>query len=337
MTIEGKITVDLKADGTVLLNSNRSASVSDLLIGRNPEGALTVLPKIYSLCAHAHIAAARLAMGLELTAKEMRVVLAENAREHLLRIMIGWKAANDTIQLPAQPVMQLVDEMQASKDGHSTAIMLTAYLEAHVLGCTPQQFLELDSLAQLDEWMTASDTVPSAYLAEIANNNWQGLGAGPTMFLPKLDAKNLQDQLARPGFSQQPDWLGSPRETGPFSRQFNHSLIKDIVRTHGAGLMARMVSRLVELALLPDQMLQNNEPAISTTGLGAVETARGRLIHAVKLNGGIIVNYSILAPTEWNFHPRGVAAQSLRGLNANQARAIIEAIDPCVDYELRVA
>ena len=68
-----------------------------------------------------------------------------------------------------------------------------------------------------------------------------------------------------------------------------------------------------------------------------METARGRLIHRARVVDGVITQYRILAPTEWNFHPQGVAVQALSGLEPDQAKAVVEAIDPCVDFELRAA
>ena len=52
-----------------------------------------------------------------------------------------------------------------------------------------------------------------------------------------------------------------------------------------------------------------------------------------------------LAPTEWNFHPQGAAAQVLRGLDAQQpapqlapaVAVLVAAFDPCVDYVLAPA
>ena len=71
-----------------------------------------------------------------------------------------------------------------------------------------------------------------------------------------------------------------------------------------------------------------------------MEAARGRLVHRVEMENGTIGSYRILAPTEWNFHPRGVVAESLATLRGGrdkveqQARLLINAIDPCVGYEL---
>ena len=79
------------------------------------------------------------------------------------------------------------------------------------------------------------------------------------------------------------------------------------------------------------------------TGIAQVEAARGRLVHRVELDGDRVQRYQILAPTEWNFHPRGVLAQGVKGLAVSnkallrrQTELLINAIDPCVGYELQI-
>ena len=62
--------------------------------------------------------------------------------------------------------------------------------------------------------------------------------------------------------------------------------------------------------------------------------ARGLLFHWVRLDhAGAVVDYRVLAPTEWNFHPAGTLARSLAALAPNdgaRARTLAAAFDPCV-------
>lgn len=326
MISEGKLIIDL---GTpVRIVSNRTASVAGLLKGRAAHEALALLPLVFSLCAHAHTGAARLATGLG--PADMRLVLAENAREHLLRIMLGWKG-DDIAEIPAKPVMALVpDTAAAIKDGNlePVATGLETFLKTYVFGCKPDEFLQMDAA----QWLADTQTRPAAYLRGIKAKNWQDLGAVPALSLPEMQRDILLERLQMDGFCACPDWQGTPRETGPFARQKNHPL----VLSQGAGLLARLLARLVELAQIPAQ-LRAAMPLEMPAGLGVIETARGRLIHMARMENGLIADYKILAPTEWNFHPDGVASQALAGLVPDQARALVEAIDPCVDFEVRAA
>ena len=144
----------------------------------------------------------------------------------------------------------------------------------------------------------------------------------------------------------QPRWQGQLYETTSLSRQLDTPLLQDLSARYANGLLPRLAARLAELAqcvYLPAFRLPAATPAPAARGWGLaqVEAARGRLLHAVELNGETVRSYRILAPTEWNFHPQGVTVQSLSGLNAEdidilqrQAVLLITAIDPCVDYRL---
>jgi coenzyme F420-reducing hydrogenase alpha subunit len=85
------------------------------------------------------------------------------------------------------------------------------------------------------------------------------------------------------------------------------------------------------------------EPAGDGAGVAQIEAARGRLVHAVRMDAGRVGAYRILAPTEWNFHPRGAAARGLERIARSAcedagalARLFVTAVDPCVGYEVRV-
>lgn len=334
MITEGKLSIDLGPK--VRIRSNRTASVARLLVGRSPQDALALLPVLFSLCAHAHVAAARLVMGQGSdNDKDAMLVLAENAREHLLRIMLGWKTGAQ-VSMPSPPVMALVPDMVQAVDEsgcEQVADRLEAYLETHVFGIAPADFLA----GGFSGWLAQARTPAAGYLREILSRGWAGLGAVSPAFLPELASEELATRMQDEAFCLAPDWLGAPCETGPLARQCDHPVMAGVIREHGAGLLARLVARLVELARIPAQMRDGDNPVCGQAGAGIVETARGRLIHRARVVDGAITQYRILAPTEWNFHPQGVAVQALSGLEPDQAKAVVEAIDPCVDFELRAA
>lgn len=330
MIAEGKLSIDLGPK--VRIRSNRTASVAVLLTGRKPQEALSLLPMVFSLCAHAHVAAARLVMGQGSdNDKDAMLVLAENAREHLLRVMLGWKTGAQVL-MPAPPVMALVPDMVQAVDEsgcEQVADRLEAYLETHVFGIAPADFLA----GGFSGWLAQARTPAAGHLREILSRGWAGLGAVSPAFLPELASEELVTRMQDEAYCLAPDWLGAPCETGPLARQCDHPVMAGVIREYGAGLL----SRLVELARIPAQMRDGDNPVCGQAGTGIVETARGRLIHRARVVDGVITQYRILAPTEWNFHPQGVAVQALSGLEPDQAKAVVEAIDPCVDFELRAA
>ncbi|MBK6631879.1 MAG: nickel-dependent hydrogenase large subunit [Betaproteobacteria bacterium] len=172
--------------------------------------------------------------------------------------------------------------------------------------------------------------------------------------LPWLGEADLLALSARldvePDFSQRPAWQGEPAETGALARQLGHPVLAREVGQYGATAAARLLARLLELAQLPEQLRQPRAVGIRCTsprpgsGIAAVETARGTLLHQVTLAGDHVAHYRIVAPTEWNFHPRGAFVRGLLGCPAKSeteargaAGLLAHALDPCVAYEVSVA
>lgn len=349
MIAEGRITIDLCRDGAIGLHSNRPAHIGRLFVGRAPQEVLEILPAIFALCARAHVAAARQAMApadRALARADALAVLAENAREHLLRILTCWQAGTQASGFQAADFMTLVRRMQDAAGNPAAERRVATALEHlvadRVLGTAVGDFLAISSVETLHGWLRQAPTPAPRHLASLLDLGWASLGATDTQPLPDLPAAELTARLADPGFAGRPDWLGVPCETGPLVRQIAHPLVARVVAEYGAGLLARHVARLVDLAQIPDQIRNPRPLPGDADGLGVVETARGRLIHAARLSGGLVTDYHVLAPTDWNFHPRGAAVQSLRAVpetpdRAQRARAVIEAIDPCVDFEVRAA
>lgn len=153
-----------------------------------------------------------------------------------------------------------------------------------------------------------------------------------------------------------PRYTGQPYEVGALARQViaGHPLLLDLVRRDGGSVMARVVARLLELALVLPAMegwvhaLQPGEAfcahgAMSdeASGTGLVEAARGSLGHWLSIKRGRIERYQIIAPTTWNFSPRdgneqpGPLEQALVGLPAGDdapptVQHVVRSFDPCM-------
>ena len=73
------------------------------------------------------------------------------------------------------------------------------------------------------------------------------------------------------------------------------------------------------------------------------ETARGLLLHRARVRDECVVDYQIVAPTEWNFHPEGALVRGLEGSTSDDepgslraARLAVHALDPCVAFRVEV-
>ncbi|RVT83239.1 HupV protein [Rhodobacteraceae bacterium CCMM004] len=167
------------------------------------------------------------------------------------------------------------------------------------------------------------------------------------------------EDMAAPGYS----WCKAPRmagqvvETGAFARQVvdGHPLAVALARA-GGGVTSRVAGRLIEIArtqvlletwcagIDPDApfMARGMMPS-DGEGVGLVEAARGALGHWLRIEGGRIAGYQIVAPTTWNFSPRdgdgvpGALEAALEGapVGADEdtplsVQHIVRSFDPCM-------
>ena len=308
-------------------------------------------------------------------AREM-LVIAETAREHLFRIFMDWpelfniprnnqlfpfitslikrmsealfKSAkafklDSELQLDRPQLNQLIDEIKQQ-------------LSSHVFQCPVDEWLTLKGIEEMTLWATGNKGIAAMSIQTILNNNWQVQGYLLSSALPELDVEKLTERFHHSSvkhFIEQPDWDGQLYETTPLSRQKSHPMIQSLQNSHGNTLITRWVARLVDLATIPQQLRRilheingSTDDTFKPTaahGIAQIEAARGKLIHHVEIEHDQITQYQILAPTEWNFHPKGLIQQSLSHIRSSDkkeiehiARLLINAIDPCVGYDLRV-
>lgn len=227
---------------------------------------------------------------------------------------------------------------------------LTDLLTHKVLGVSPEHWLNLiGDPSGFARWCRATETVAARLLRSLLDSGEASLGQTPITALPRLSDEDLIARMSAPDwadFVARPIWQGQPHETSPFTRV--HPL--PLIEVYGAGLLVRLAAQLTEVAtrlrLLGGNVSGRAVPAapiaeVNGVGLGRVFAARGLLAHLVHVEDGRVREYRILAPTEWNFHPRGVVARALESLPPGpeeqlrrQAELLITAIDPCVAFNL---
>ncbi len=379
MGIEGqiRITMSLAARrvAKVAIASSRPVFASKVFLGKSVPQALKTLPMLFTVCATAQaLAAARAceqAMGYQPPAGVQRIrdclVRMETIREHLWRILLDWPAflgeAPERGGMAATLVLQTDYRriltgggdpfLQPEELGVPARDMQLALIESlqsalaqAVFHVPPAVWLEMESRAELNEWMADGATIAARLLRRVAGDGNSGAGQCHIRALPFLDADRLAPLLEQDDFFARPHWFGECCESSCTTR-VDSALLRDLRRHYGNGLLVRLTARLTEIAQLSLRLLANDgaeEPAQArlraNPGVGQVAAARGQLLHRVQLEGERITGYRILAPTEWNFHPQGVVAASLATLCGEeaeikrQAELLINAIDPCVGYDL---
>ncbi|MCK6409156.1 MAG: hypothetical protein L6Q70_08185, partial [Thauera sp.] len=265
-----------------------------------------------------------------------RALATETMREHLWRLMLDWPAL---LGLPA-PLQAdwrarfaaLYRRLAASID---LAEQLADELAATLLG----------ALTSALDPPIRDGTPPPAHLhAPAAHTGFL------TPLLPTLDALACTRRLALDeAFAAAPRLDGLCRETGVLARHHADPAVAAAL-AEGRRVAARILARIADLresarALAAHKPAPRIDACSPTPGAGLarVDSARGLLIHQVRLASrpagepACIADYRIVAPTEWNFHPQGVfvrEALSTPPMSAadrqRRLQALALALDPCV-------
>ena len=235
---------------------------------------------------------------------------------------------------------------------------LEAIIDAAIFNGGLSAFKSIDSEADLRVWLQTNPSLPAYLLNDLYRRNWATVGQNPVDCLPDLNSSALISYLSAQdlsSYSRLPHWQGRCFETTVLNRQWLHPLMTELQIRYHNGLLVRLVARLLEVCRIPSG-LRHLLTGIHTgavlgadgehelgIGWGQTQAARGLLMHRVALRHGRVIDYGIVAPTEWNFHPQGVTAQGLKALQADdattlslQAELLINAIDPCVKYDLKL-
>ncbi len=369
MTIEGELDVTLAWDGAtvreVSIRSTRTRIIGRVLRGREPEAAVDLVARLHGVCAHAQAAVAASALaaacGVDVPPAVRKghawAVRLEAVQEHCTRLGLDWAEVMDESPLIAavravrdaiQPRLQaLAARTAAPGEVHAWQALqddIHGVVEATLLGMSCEAWLGMTSWLELDAWSRRAEVAPARWLRLLAGAPPVGASAVPA--LPTIGGDALASQILPslrqdPQFAGAPTWQGQPAETGPLARMAEHPLVRATRAVHGASVTTRLVARLTELAWLVcgDVDLERSIQAIGADGEGcaATSTARGVLVHRAVLSNGRVADYAIVAPTEWNFHPRGSFVAGLQHTRAPSAEALrkdarraAQALDPCV-------
>ncbi|WP_434361238.1 nickel-dependent hydrogenase large subunit [Parasalinivibrio latis] len=365
-------------DGRCVLStvSTRPVHTANLFRNKTCRTALSLVPRLYSLCALAQGVAAvtvtetALGTGSDSEARLQREILVaiETIREHLWRKLVHWRELTG-LEADISRFSALNSAANSLIQGINPGYCLMSEPAAGaVIGLErlKPDFLTFYALAEesLGETRYLLAKRPGDHHPEFTHlivNKWDRLGDGNESPLDGLSFSALSAKLASDdanGFIAAPEWDGQPRETGSLPRMLKDPAFKAWCRIHGTGLYGRWLAPLLETRMLLDWLfctfddremnldfpygLSSTERQPDGSALCTVESARGCLLHRLELKRDTVVNYQILAPTEWNFHPRGCLAQMVRALPFNdpeierKVRALVLAIDPCVAFQVHV-
>ncbi len=354
---EGELIVRLGIEShrirTVDITSTRAPLPARLTQGRPADEVARTIPLLFSICARAQAAAAGGALAAarghvidsEQAERESANVRRETVVELLTRLLIDWPKV-----LGAAPDVASVARARQSPSAQALATCREIARE-HIFGTEASRWLAESSAATVERWSADGATL-SARLLQQLRVEAEDLGCSDVDTMPAATLQDICGVLPAPGadaeFSRVPQWLGRPVEAGPLARRSHHRLVSEFVERYGNSVAARFLAQLVDLAswLSPNGGVSPAAQQITVApgiGLGLAETARGILLHQAAVSDGRVQHYSIVAPTEWNFHPSGALARGLAGRSVKDAAAarrdaalLVQALDPCVACTIEV-
>jgi uptake hydrogenase large subunit len=362
---EGRVDLRLDWAGGGVLGAevrSRRPQPQRLLLNQPPAHARTVIPRLYSLCGDAQTVAVEALLSLvesgtvdggRASGWAARIRL-ENIREHLWRLGLDWPgiAGEDPQPGPLRVLLAgregFTQDPQAAR-AWALQTLVTLFGEATVA------WLDHDEPQVFAGWLHQTPTALAVLLRGL-QPRLAGLGRSQVPLFRSADLEPLvQDVLPRlredPEFHWRPDWHGRVFEMGPLARNRERPLIAALLAEQGAAdAWIRVVARVLELGRGLRSMAEGAAatPALAWHLRGdeavvALEMARGVLLHWIQVEAGRIRDYRIVAPTEWNFHPRGPALEGLLQLRGDDEQRLREAVtlqvtalDPCVQYQLEI-
>jgi len=167
-----------------------------------------------------------------------------------------------------------------------------------------------------------------------------------------VDTRYVQESVQKGTMAKAVTYKQRLYEVGPLARGMvaKTPIVKSLHKKYRDSLLTRVFARIHEVALLLEyskKLLQNlrmDEPSCTLEanvklyefeGTGVVEAARGSLIHKTTVRGGLITNYDIITPTQWNLshgtkEEQGIAIDAMVGSKTiEEATFIFRTFDVC--------
>lgn len=371
--LAGKLDVQVKwQDGVIQqvnVISSRPQKVTELFCGKKLNDVMELIPMLYSVCGVsqkiAAIRAAESSLGIQVSDQVEHarglLVFAETARELSLRLFSDWLTDVSNIKVkiikwftdvshtyswalcidPQQSGQ--IDLEECAKDLESILSVLA--IKTITDGKRMSAFLEEGSAGLTSE-------VRGLFASEIdllSGEPHAGIDFTDASTQAAISAALKTDEAYR--FCAQPDLNDQCYENSLYTLICNdNSLNKKDYCCNLNDLSFRFFVLMNALCSIPKCIRVEPQRSLIKTsqkGTGIVKAARGALLHQLQLEDQptsecIVKDYKIVAPTEWNFHPRGTLVKMLEGAKVGKEQllvlveSLIKLIDPCVKWQLKL-
>jgi len=353
----GKLSLGVAWDGDAVRSTEIRSTrrlAARLFVGKNQAQVVQLASLLFGVCGQAQTAAAKGALQAArgdvspLDAATHKAVTCEAMQEHLWRLMLDWPKC---LSLPQEEQTFVMRHALLRKiaNGESEMSDFCQILEREELGLTIESWCQIERYAVLQEWWSKTDSSLARVLKTLAVQLDVKQDSIPAGLVPAWTAKEAIDVCAgrwNNEFALRPDYRGVAMETGAWSYYADSPLLSDVwAQTRSKPLM-RLLARVMDLVAMAREIGQprwDSASAEAGVGVAVVRTARGLLMHHVRLTEARVAEYVIVAPTEWNFHAEGAFTQGLQGLLEQDKTRLLQlahievlSLDPCVAYEVEI-
>ncbi|MGC2165133.1 MAG: nickel-dependent hydrogenase large subunit [Gallionella sp.] len=357
MTDVGKLALGVTWNGDrVSATEIRSTRpmVSQLLKGKPPAQVLQIVPLLFSVCGKAQGAATGAALQAAqhgtaaISNAELARIVCEVLQEHLWRLLLDWPKL---LGLPQQEndFRHWHALLRKISRGEVEMAVFLGEFERLCLTMMAADWRMLSDDQSLRNWLSAGQSPLARLLSTLNTLELRGRGMRAPRLLPAWSAVEAQQACAGnwdAAYAARPHWRGAAAETGAWSYYADSPLLRDVWRRSESKVLARLLARTIDVVALAQGdyagRLDAGSPAAGE-GIAVVRTARGLLLHRVRLEADRVADYTVIAPTEWNFHPEGAFAQDMRGHAAQNVEGLKQfanfeamSLDPCVTYEVDI-
>jgi len=240
------------------------------------------------------------------------------------------------------------------------------FFEQMVTGVSLEKYLAMNTLSSLHEiggdFGRVLQLMGMNEMAEKGYSHDRFIVFGTCMFskpgkslattVSNVDVRYVEESEQKGSMAKAVSYKQRLYEVGPLARAMvaKEPMVKSLHKRYKDSLLTRVFARVHEVALLLDyskKLLQNltlDEASCTLSahlkvpdfeGVGVVEAARGSLIHKTTVKEGVIENYEIIVPTQWNLSngnssENGIATEAMMGTSTIQeASFIFRAFDIC--------
>jgi len=381
MSIEGKISIELTIQNQALykvkIDSQRPVFISNFFAEKSIAETGKIINSLYYLCNNAHRFAYLKLLDktgfLQLSQNEtlaFEVLLSlETIKEHVFTITGKWqhglevnaqlasilKIINDIKQVLFAGTDAFSIEQKNIVAGKSIAEEITKFDMQLAMLLLNKEVLELpESLSKLIRQLEYEESLVANFYKYLKANNYLSLCNVKCQSVFQVVKDAIEKKMTNREFIRCPSLNNNTYETTPLSRQLDQTLIKQLMKKYGTGLLTRSIAQVLDIEhhlnlikktylRIQSEKIKHKKNEVNKTAFTSVEAARGRLFHRLKLDAKTIAEYQVLAPTEWNFHPQGVLFKMLNGLEykdeeslKKETELMVNAVDPCVGYEIKI-